>query len=319
MALPPRGAGFTLVELLVVVTIIVLLMALLAPAMDRAIHEAEMTVCAGNQGGVNLAQLTYAMDHARWYPYRAAMHDLSSSGIQHRQLTVPANRGQMTSVQGYDDRPVLRPYMPVNSLQCPKTDKLDFEVGDAFDTYIYAGFTRFAGFRYHHATTTQGQNTTNPLAPGEPGPQMTKMGKGWTFKIGFGPNAGDWESHIMGGDHYLALGVFGWTVEANHQDVEGRLPLQTFQSADAPNQGLGDADAKKTISQWTLFTNPGADTLERNARSIDVNYHYDDGSVERFNALGWNPPGGDVDERSRRVPGWNELHIAGALIVPNNR
>src|SRR5438876_557647 len=42
-------AAFTLIELLVVVTIIVVLLALLTPALDRAIYQAELTVCAANQ------------------------------------------------------------------------------------------------------------------------------------------------------------------------------------------------------------------------------------------------------------------------------
>ena len=54
-------SGFTLIEQLVVVTILVLLLALLAPALDRAVYSAELTVCgttlrtlASSAAGVDL-------------------------------------------------------------------------------------------------------------------------------------------------------------------------------------------------------------------------------------------------------------------------
>lgn len=38
--------AFTLIELLVVITIIVVLLALLVPALDKAIYQAQLSVCA---------------------------------------------------------------------------------------------------------------------------------------------------------------------------------------------------------------------------------------------------------------------------------
>jgi prepilin-type N-terminal cleavage/methylation domain-containing protein len=306
-------SGFTLVELLVVITIIVILLSILMPAMDKALHEAEMTNCAANQRGAASGQIGYAMDYKRRYPYREVVRKMSNQAVDHRQLTVPMNRSQANQVNGYDERPLYLPYMSLASLECPKVDDLDLASGSAAETYIYGSITRFAGWQYHFNHTTQGQNTTSPLTPGTPGPGMLKLGDRWTF--------GTIRSRILGGDHYRVIGVFGWTVEAAHPDVHGLTSLQTFQEASAPNQGLGDADAKKTISIWTLFTAAAQD----NVKGIDVNYHYDDGAVERFNALGWwptrspAPPPQKVDDRCRRVPGWNDLHLAGALIVPNNR
>ncbi len=56
----PR-TGFTLVELLVVITIIVILLALLAPAMDRAMELAERTQCATNLHALYGGVAVYAM------------------------------------------------------------------------------------------------------------------------------------------------------------------------------------------------------------------------------------------------------------------
>jgi prepilin-type N-terminal cleavage/methylation domain-containing protein len=43
--------AFTLVELLVVISIIVLLLALIAPALDKSVYEAQLVRCAAQQKG----------------------------------------------------------------------------------------------------------------------------------------------------------------------------------------------------------------------------------------------------------------------------
>jgi prepilin-type N-terminal cleavage/methylation domain-containing protein len=60
-----RHNGFTLVELLVVVTIIVILPAFLTPALDRAVEAAERAVCAARLHAWGVAISTYSLDHRR--------------------------------------------------------------------------------------------------------------------------------------------------------------------------------------------------------------------------------------------------------------
>jgi len=60
--------AFTLVELLVVIAIIVVLMALLAPALDRAVYAAETARCLASQRTIVQAAQPYAMDHKRVLP-----------------------------------------------------------------------------------------------------------------------------------------------------------------------------------------------------------------------------------------------------------
>ena len=58
-----RPHGFTLVELLVVVAIIVALLAILMPSMARAIQSAQIAVCGSNLRQAGSTNLLYAADH----------------------------------------------------------------------------------------------------------------------------------------------------------------------------------------------------------------------------------------------------------------
>jgi prepilin-type N-terminal cleavage/methylation domain-containing protein/prepilin-type processing-associated H-X9-DG protein len=58
--------GFTLVELLVVISIISLLMAVLLPALTGARRQARRSVCASNMRQISLAFNAYAQDNSDW-------------------------------------------------------------------------------------------------------------------------------------------------------------------------------------------------------------------------------------------------------------
>jgi prepilin-type N-terminal cleavage/methylation domain-containing protein len=58
-------AGFSLVELLVVLTIIVVPLALLTPALEGTMHEAEPAVCGARLAAVATSIVTYAVDQKR--------------------------------------------------------------------------------------------------------------------------------------------------------------------------------------------------------------------------------------------------------------
>lgn len=63
-----RKKGFTLVELLVVISIIALLVSILMPALSKAREQAKLTVCITYVRQIVLAETYYALDHEDWLP-----------------------------------------------------------------------------------------------------------------------------------------------------------------------------------------------------------------------------------------------------------
>ena len=61
--------GFTLVELLVVISIIALLLAMLMPALRQAREQAKAIVCAGNLRQLGLLAHVYVSENGTWPPY----------------------------------------------------------------------------------------------------------------------------------------------------------------------------------------------------------------------------------------------------------
>jgi prepilin-type N-terminal cleavage/methylation domain-containing protein/prepilin-type processing-associated H-X9-DG protein len=98
-----RDAGFTLVELLVVIGVIALLISILLPALNKARETARQLQCLSNMRQVGLAFRFYANDHRQWLPYglwfapggdtnlQLSWDDCLLSGgrygLYHRQLT----------------------------------------------------------------------------------------------------------------------------------------------------------------------------------------------------------------------------------------
>ncbi|MFH1706689.1 MAG: type II secretion system protein [Planctomycetota bacterium] len=66
-----RKHGFTLVEILVVVAIVMVLLAFLFPVVTMARETARRTVCVSNLYQIGLACQTYAGDNRSFFPYGA--------------------------------------------------------------------------------------------------------------------------------------------------------------------------------------------------------------------------------------------------------
>lgn len=79
-----KANAFTLVELLVVVSIIALLIALLLPALNSARQAAQSTMCLANLRQMHVASIQYVSDYQGWAPYAVG----ANGGLWHAQIAV---------------------------------------------------------------------------------------------------------------------------------------------------------------------------------------------------------------------------------------
>lgn len=130
----PSRWAFSLVELLVVITIIVVLLALLAPALDKAVYHAEMLRCAAQIKGVITSVQAYAAGSNRWYPPRKS---------------VAAASPRIFAGAAADDRPLLKSLFPVNALLRDPfiARKVDLEKNQA-TSQVYGDYGLWFGFTF---------------------------------------------------------------------------------------------------------------------------------------------------------------------------
>lgn len=131
--------GFTIVEILVVVTIIVILLALLAPAMDRAVYQAELAVCGSRLDSIALGSTTYAAENKRAYPHRT----LAAGGMRPMMINYDGPTGSRL-----DDRPRIVTHIGLKTLLDPLTDKIDLSPeANAPDTEIFSSYCLWFGWQ----------------------------------------------------------------------------------------------------------------------------------------------------------------------------
>ncbi len=139
-----RRAGFTLVELLVVIGIIAMLIALLLPALSKARESARMAVCASSLRQLHLASVSYANDNRGFLP--PAHVDFISKDL-HRWHGI---RASMSLPFDFNGSP-LRRYLQTPAIkQCPS---FEFTTGGFEESAGGYGYNeRFLGSSIEQAT-----------------------------------------------------------------------------------------------------------------------------------------------------------------------
>lgn len=255
--------GFTLVELMVVISIIVLLLALLVPSMERARYQAQLAVCMVNQHAVGVGVLAYAIENYKWYPNKDGVH----KGLHSQPMSLRHDI--------YDFRPAFKGYIPLKSLAEPLAGKVDLATEKSVYVSLASGL--WFGWTYIDAKKEEG---------------MLRIDDRVTYTYG-GYNAdGSWPgqpavvtANILMGD-YDVIGRADSLMHSAHPDGKDTLKLATYNGTTVIAEGVGAVTA--THSWWTYFGS------YRRGLS-DLNFLYGDGSVNRITGARWD------DERFYRV------------------
>jgi len=275
-----RGGGFTLVELLVVVTIIVILLSLLAPAMSQAVYQAQLLQCMTNRRLLATSSHAYAMDNKRSYPDR----DLPTQpnvylGIQAHKLTHVYDT--QSGVGSFDLRPMLRPYVSINKVfNDVFVDPADFDKDDATGgsketTHLYTSTFYWAGWQY---TGSRG------------GTGLKKLGGHFTFRASTPEGLQERRYTLLAGDMDTREG----SAYASHPD---HMYLQPLKVQDAPFPFGGMV----TASDWRRGANSDSMAPAAPHRDpLDLNFAYEDGSVNGLRRVLYAS-----DERTALIPNFN--------------
>jgi prepilin-type N-terminal cleavage/methylation domain-containing protein len=265
--------GFTIVELLVVITIIVVLLALLTPALDRAMYQAELAACAASLDTGASAFLTYAAGNRRAYPHRNNAAGTNVSGNHPRVFGA-----------GIDLRPLLRDYASINGMfNDPLAETVDYSDPVA-GAHGYAARSVWPSYRFD----------------GEP--MMRKLGDrwGWTDRWGAAAPRPYRFDVIIGDLDFLTDNLTQtW---GSHPDADGLMAPERWQNEVVPVHALlprGAGVNRFIMSRWWV----GLTSTTRGA--VDLNFAHDDGAVTRFTEVTYfDTLRGSETTRLRGV-GWN--------------
>jgi type II secretory pathway pseudopilin PulG len=262
----PRRIAFTLVELLVVITIIIVLLALLAPGLDKAIYQARLAVCGANLRSLGWMATSYAQDNKRYYPERR----ITLRPMATLSTTQDATPGTV------DDRVLsggrsLSDWVPLNKvLNDPQCEKIDVE-GSLSGSELELPYHLWWSFRYinNGSVTEQGMYRLYGKFSYTPDPNNP------SFRYTFDVLASDLEALNGSGPVSAASGSgTAFTSHPDRDNVTYNLRLQ-----DEAEPGGNATSTRYTYTKW-MNRNTG-----RSRPPVDLNYVRSDMSVSRYDAV----------------------------------
>ena len=250
-----QASGFTLLELLVVVTIIVILLALLMPAMDKALTAAEMAKCGSNLKTIGAASINYAQGNQQKFPKR---YNYNWDALMFRLNGT------------FDLRVAFAPYCGLDAFVDPLLPATKLDDGsnpdkNSFACVIYSNYSVYTGWGI----------ATQVNSPGWP--FMDKLGDRFAWQDPNITNGPIYKFNLLAADEdYLWRNNY---TTASHPDKDGLMGIQKFQDefTDPAIQAAIPAHSNlATICWW----NVGLPAAARGP--IDTQFVHDDGSVNRF-------------------------------------
>jgi hypothetical protein len=246
------------VELLVVIAIIVVLVALLSPALDRAIYAAQFAACAANQHAVVAGAVSYALNNKKSYPYRAGTDEGTSGNYWPIHINLPFNAvHNKGNINGYDDRPLMRDYVNIKAMLDPLAPGAVDISGAPADSWVFTSYSLWFGWKYIELPA--GQSCVPCLRYGQP----------WEFNN----NGATGRYNVLMGDVHGVIG-FG-AYEYAHADRSGAA-WGRVRREEGWGGGPAQGQDKNTLSLWEI------DAPLPEGPQIDENYGFDDGSVRGY-------------------------------------
>lgn len=277
--------GFTLVELLVVIAIMVVLLALLVPAMDQAVYQAELSVCGGRLKAFGTGVTVYAVDFRRSYPDRPWVY----SGGRRPNHFWSRNAG----VFGGDERTLIRPYVSRmnEQVQCPFNQEMNLDQTSSSDqasesNAVYTSYYLLYGWGYRGGGVTERA--------------MRKIGDRFTYTT-----VGDASQPAVVDSFDILVSDYDMFTTTNKNAILGSHPDQGPSAIMTPYaiediswltfaSGVQAPGTIITISRWT--------SAGKGRRApIDMNFAHADGSVNRLTDVVFERPDGSPDERMARL------------------
>ncbi len=127
-------AGFTLVELLVVVATIGILIGTLLPALGQARLAARDTACMSNLRQITVGMLAYEADHGRLPPH----------AVEQPNPTPQSRMMWCVKSGAHDGRRVYGAYIDVNDWACPHLPRLDYHASEA--QHMFSNYNIVPGY-----------------------------------------------------------------------------------------------------------------------------------------------------------------------------
>ena len=269
-----REKAFTLVELLVSVTIILVLVSLLLAALDNAHYQVRLTHCQSQQKAIVNAVITYAGEHNRQYPYRhgvfadvnwspAVIADLDPNLSSLTDAT-SGNTPPSVPAEMFDDRIAINERISINqTLNCAFVNPVDLENASALSR-LQGSQALWYGWRFKHHDRDGGQ-----------------MEKGM-FKLG---DRFEWRDPVNGDRFDFSVLVSDWTgfnrednvAISSHPDFyDSILYLESRENAQTTWWKEDLVSYSFWVSSQTSWPGP-----------IDRVFSYDDGSSRRSDRIHW--------------------------------
>jgi hypothetical protein len=127
--------AFTLIELLIVVSIIIILISLLLPALKSAKEYSKVVACLNNIRQTYLGTAVYAGDFNGYAPFYKPWYDTAETASKYARPST-LSYGPQTSVSFRGMQMIENGYWRPMHLQCPSRDKFS-EIGQCFAVNEY--------------------------------------------------------------------------------------------------------------------------------------------------------------------------------------